>query len=192
MATEWFVGINGTQHGPLSSSQMRDMAAAGKIGPDDLVWRDGLAEWMPASQIQGLVFSGKQLPVSTVTTPSAPAASQSTKFCHACAATIDQRAEICPKCGVRQSSSHASSENHPNRVVAALLALFFGMLGAHKFYLGQSGMGVLYLGLSLGGVILSCLVIPLAGPIVIAIVSVVEGLIYLSYSERGFRERFGS
>jgi TM2 domain-containing membrane protein YozV len=31
------------------------------------------------------------------------------------------------------------------KVVAILLALFLGGVGAHKFYLGQSGQGILYL-----------------------------------------------
>ena len=33
----------------------------------------------------------------------------------------------------------------PNRTVAILLALFLGGFGAHKFYLGKPGMGILYL-----------------------------------------------
>lgn len=32
-----------------------------------------------------------------------------------------------------------------NNTTAVLLALFLGGLGIHKFYLGQSGMGILYL-----------------------------------------------
>ncbi len=32
-----------------------------------------------------------------------------------------------------------------NPVVAVVLALFLGGIGAHKFYLGQTGMGILYL-----------------------------------------------
>jgi TM2 domain-containing membrane protein YozV len=32
-----------------------------------------------------------------------------------------------------------------NKTVAALLALFFGGLGIHKFYLGQHGWGIAYL-----------------------------------------------
>jgi TM2 domain-containing membrane protein YozV len=31
------------------------------------------------------------------------------------------------------------------RIAAVLLALFFGGLGVHKFYLGEVGLGVLYL-----------------------------------------------
>ncbi len=32
-----------------------------------------------------------------------------------------------------------------NKIVAALLALFLGGIGVHKFYLGQSGAGIVYL-----------------------------------------------
>jgi len=32
-----------------------------------------------------------------------------------------------------------------SQIVAFLLCLFFGLLGVHRFYLGYSGMGVLYL-----------------------------------------------
>lgn len=32
-----------------------------------------------------------------------------------------------------------------NKIVAALLALFLGGLGIHKFYLNKSGQGILYL-----------------------------------------------
>ncbi|MBD5026854.1 NINE protein, partial [Xanthomonas citri pv. citri] len=32
-----------------------------------------------------------------------------------------------------------------NKIVAALLAFFFGGLGIHKFYLGRVGQGILYI-----------------------------------------------
>ena len=35
--------------------------------------------------------------------------------------------------------------SHRSRVIALLLCLFLGWFGAHKFYLGKNGMGVLYL-----------------------------------------------
>jgi len=38
---------------------------------------------------------------------------------------------------------YSSAKKDPT--TAVLLALFLGGLGAHKFYLGQTGLGVLYL-----------------------------------------------
>ena len=32
-----------------------------------------------------------------------------------------------------------------NKITAALLAIFLGSLGIHRFYLGQTGLGITYL-----------------------------------------------
>ena len=69
------------------------------------------------------------------------------KFCTDCAAAINAKAEICPKCGVRQTKqalNFAVAENGKSKLVAALLAIFLGFIGGHKFYLGQTGKGILY------------------------------------------------
>lgn len=62
-------------------------------------------------------------------------------FCRTCGAPILAAAEICPKCGVRQRVVSGGK----NRGLAAVLALFLGGIGVHKFYLGQIGLGVIYL-----------------------------------------------
>jgi TM2 domain-containing membrane protein YozV len=73
------------------------------------------------------------------------------KYCSECAAIIKVKAEICPKCGVRQFIQPASinigplASNGKSRIAAALFALILGSFGAHKFYLGQIGLGILYL-----------------------------------------------
>lgn len=81
------------------------------------------------------------------------------KHCFACAAILDVRAELCPKCGVRQPAMPGAlpagmvvlpaappvPTTTRSKTSAALLALFFGGLGVHKFYLGRGGMGVVYL-----------------------------------------------
>ena len=82
----------------------------------------------------------------------------SKKHCFACANILDARAELCPKCGVRQPHlAGAMAAPAPivvtappptttkNKTTAGLLALFFGGIGVHKFYLGQGGLGVVYL-----------------------------------------------
>jgi len=95
-------------------------------------------------------------------------------FCRACGASIDSRAELCPKCGVRQKAAAAGQ----SRVTAAVLAIFLGGLGAHKFYLGKSALGVVYL-------IFCWTFIP-------AVVALIEGISYLSMSDEAFTEKHGT
>jgi TM2 domain-containing membrane protein YozV len=68
-----------------------------------------------------------------------------------------------------------------NRVVAALLALFVGMFGAHKFYLGKTGPAVIMLLCGTIGWLLLC--IP---PFVVWVISFVEFIIYLVKSDAEF------
>jgi ribosomal protein L40E len=98
---------------------------------------------------------------------------QSSKFCSECGAKISARAEVCPKCGARLAPAYGGEHN---KTTAALLALFLGGLGAHKFYLGRTGMGFLYL-------VCCWTLIP-------AFISLVEGIQFLSMSESEFALKY--
>ena len=65
-----------------------------------------------------------------------------------------------------------------NKIVAAVLAFLFGWIGVHKFYLGRTGAGVLYL-------IFSWTFIP-------ALVAFVEGIILLIMSEDEFNQKYNT
>ncbi|HJD43837.1 MAG TPA: TM2 domain-containing protein [Candidatus Paenalcaligenes intestinipullorum] len=71
----------------------------------------------------------------------------------------------------------STAPNGKNKIAAALLAFFLGGFGIHKFYLGQVGMGVLYL-------IFCWTFIP-------ALVGFVEGIIYLTMSDETFNNKYG-
>lgn len=45
---EYYVGVNGQQVGPLSLDQVVSEIQRGAIGPKDLVWKTGAADWAPA------------------------------------------------------------------------------------------------------------------------------------------------
>ena len=60
-------------------------------------------------------------------------------YCRSCGNEVHENAESCPSCGAPQLVV-----GDKNRVVAALLALFMGYLGIHRFYLGQ-WWGLFYL-----------------------------------------------
>jgi hypothetical protein len=56
MAAEWFVAkVGGAPVGPLSPQQVKQMADAGQLQGSDLVWKEGLPQWVPAIQVKGLL-----------------------------------------------------------------------------------------------------------------------------------------
>lgn len=68
-----------------------------------------------------------------------------------------------------------SSEGR-NKTVTALLALFFGWLGVHRFYLGQPGRGILYI----------CLI----G--VSMILGIIDAIYFLNMDEEEFNRKYNS
>ncbi len=52
----WFVARGETHHGPLQAADLQRMIDAGELGPNSLIWKNGLADWVPASQVSGLWF----------------------------------------------------------------------------------------------------------------------------------------
>jgi hypothetical protein len=48
---EWFYGKAGQQFGPVPESTLRAMLQRGELTPQDLVWRNGLAQWAPIEQV---------------------------------------------------------------------------------------------------------------------------------------------
>ena len=104
------------------------------------------------------------------------------KFCSECGAVIKAKAEICPKCGVRQMAAPnpltSVAPNGKSKLAAALFAIFLGGLGIHKFYLGKVGQGILYL-------IFCWTFIP-------AIVGFIEGILFLVMSDQDFNRKYGN
>lgn len=89
------------------------------------------------------------------------------KYCKHCGEIIDKDCVICPKCGkqveelnapqpqviVNNTNTNTNVNTNvngrygrpKNKWTAFFLCLFLGEFGAHKFYEGKAGMGILYL-----------------------------------------------
>ncbi len=50
-AAGFFVAIDGKQAGPFDAAGLQRLLAAGQLKSDTLVWKEGLAQWMPAGQV---------------------------------------------------------------------------------------------------------------------------------------------
>lgn len=95
-------------------------------------------------------------------------------FCSKCGKEIDDMAIVCPMCGVATQNFEGNKQpqvvinnantntnvnqntnvntsvvsvagREKNKWVALLLCVFLGFFGAHKFYEGKIGMGILYI-----------------------------------------------
>ena len=73
-----------------------------------------------------------------------------TKYCQTCANVIDVMAVVRPNCGVLQPLPPGVAESEKRILPAFLLCFFLGVFGAHRFYVGKIGTGILQL-VTLGG-----------------------------------------
>lgn len=97
------------------------------------------------------------------------------KYCVGCGKQVHKTSKSCPNCGAAISGHPGGSTK--SKTTAILLALFLGGFGAHKFYLNQPGLGVLYL-------LFFWTWIP-------AIVALIEIFIYASMSQTDFETKYG-
>ena len=50
-ANQWYLSRNGQQHGPFSDADVANFARLGQLQVNDLIWREGFANWRPALTI---------------------------------------------------------------------------------------------------------------------------------------------
>ncbi len=92
---------------------------------------------------------------------------EKTKFCRYCGIEITESSKFCPSCGKDQySSNFTASEATSSRgkdsinsewIITLLLAWFFGVFGAHRFYNRRYASAVLML-FTLGGLGIWCII----------------------------------
>jgi TM2 domain-containing membrane protein YozV len=115
-------------------------------------------------------------------------------FCNKCGAAMEADASFCRSCGAPAGASAADAPAPPpgagpatygasrspalkSKLAAALLGIFLGGLGIHRFYLGYNAIGVAQLTLGLLGFV-TCGVTSIAA----AIWGLVEGILILTGS----------
>jgi TM2 domain-containing membrane protein YozV len=69
VADEWYYSEAGEQRGPIPLAELKQRAAAGKLGRGELIWTDGMADWKPAGEVRGIFDGG---PVIVHNSPPVP------------------------------------------------------------------------------------------------------------------------
>lgn len=77
-----------------------------------------------------------------------------------------------------------------NKIIAGVLALFFGGLGIHWFYLDETTKGVTYLATTIIGFILSFIIIGFIPLIVIGLLALIDALKFLLMSDEEFNAKY--
>ena len=191
---EYYIASGQQRLGPFTI----DNLAARNIHPDTLVWHEGMPQWAPASTVpelqpilqqqqtmgSGPISYGSPTPGGYVPQP----------------AQFEQSNPGSPinYAGPGQIGYATPGNNIPpfipgqsNRVLAGVLGIFLGAFGVHKFVAGLTTGGVIMLCITLGSVFvakLCCFLI--FSPMVMAIIGVVEGIMYLCCTDEEFYVKY--
>lgn len=85
------------------------------------------------------------------------------------------------------SASGTSGEK--SKIAAGLLAIFLGGLGIHKFYLGFTAQGLIFLLTNTIGWVITIFLLGIPN-IVLGIIALVEGIIYLTKTDQEFEQLY--
>lgn len=76
-----------------------------------------------------------------------------------------------------------------SKIAAGLLAIFLGGLGIHKFYLGFTGPGLIFLLVNTVGLLITWLLLFIPN-IVLGVIGFVEGIVYLTKTDEEFEQLY--
>ena len=93
---EWYYARGNKQMGPVPSADLKRLAAAGELRPEDLVWREGMTEWTLARNVRGLFENEEKAPAAVAEVVPPKAAGSSSPIGPSAAAPPDAVATPAP------------------------------------------------------------------------------------------------
>jgi hypothetical protein len=65
-AALWYYRIDDQQFGPTATAELQKLIGEGRLGQTDIVWRDGLLDWLAVEEVPELIRGGLPPPVRKV------------------------------------------------------------------------------------------------------------------------------
>ena len=162
----WYIFKDNNQMGPLDESRLAEM----ELTPSTMVWREGMTQWLPASQVPELayLFSG-----ATYSTPPP----HQTGYQQNCGPQQFGQSYQEPQPGY-PGQNYYMSQSGKDKTVAGILAILLGGFGAQYFYVGKIGAGLITLVLTF----VTCGIWP--------ILMLAQGIIMLTMSQEQFDQKY--
>jgi uncharacterized RDD family membrane protein YckC len=100
----WYYAEAGQQAGPVDDAQWEQLIESGRIQPDTLVWREGMASWQPYNQVRSAT-QGAPSSAGTPTATTLATAAPSEAVCAECGGVFNIQdtiaygnARVCARC----------------------------------------------------------------------------------------------
>ena len=150
MADLWHYTSEGKRMEPVTASELRQLAAAGFLRPDDLVWKQGMADWRAASSIAGLFpKTAAVAPVAALQAEDPPATFEVAPAARRRRPDFDDADDL-PRPSRRRMAADNGRRRRPERSAGPNLAPILGVLGGGVFLLLVVGI-VIAVAVSRGG-----------------------------------------
>jgi uncharacterized RDD family membrane protein YckC len=78
---QWYYALNGQRQGPISQAEFEQFAREGRIKADTLVWRQGMANWLPYGSVAGAQPASSLPPVAAAAAAAQPGVGDDTEVC---------------------------------------------------------------------------------------------------------------
>ncbi len=89
-----------------------------------------------------------------------------------------------------QGTGAAPEFDPQKKMLAGILGIVLGAFGVHKFILGYQKEGFIMLGVSIAGILLSCVFVGFFLTFGMGVVGLIEGIMYLTKSDDEFYEMY--
>jgi TM2 domain-containing membrane protein YozV len=103
--------------------------------------------------------------------------------------SVDFEADGTQARAVYMGLGSAATSGSKNKVAAGLLAILLGAIGVHKFYLGFTGPGLVFLLVNTVGFLITWVMLFVPN-MVLGVIALVEGIIYLTKTDEEFEQQY--
>jgi hypothetical protein len=140
---DWYYAKDNKQFGPVNAAELKRLSQSGELRPEDLVWTEGMKEWLPARKIKGLFEDEPAPPAPIRDMPPSADRLATDRVQHPLDLLLNIARRQCDQRFVESSERLFAAAGHYGLYVVVLAVFFlFGVMGARSDSLGTVLVGI--------------------------------------------------